>query len=133
MQKVLNKVWVMKTALSVLTLVILVQADVDQSDLIHKQKNLDEKLEKQLSTLQNQINHLDWYFKVGYFNEGDNMMMDDVEEFISNPINTYTMIKRLTLYWPQLRDHLFNQTLIDEWDVLLDDIKSFSGLISQEK
>ena len=44
--------------------------------------------------------------------QGDDMMMDDVEEFVSNPINTYTMIKRLTLYWPSVRDHLFNQTLI---------------------
>ena len=64
---------------------------------------------------------------------GDDMMMDDVEEFVSNPINTYTMIKRLTLYWPSVRDHLFNQTLIDQWDDFLDEVKSFNELLQQDQ
>ena len=62
-------------------------------------------------------------------NEGDEMMMDDIDEFVSNPINTFTMIKRLTLYWPSVRDHLFNQTLIDQWDDFLEEVQSFNELL----
>ena len=61
--------------------------------------------------------------------EGDEMMMDDIDEFVSNPINTFTMIKRLTLYWPSVRDHLFNQTLIDQWDDFLEEVQSFNELL----
>jgi hypothetical protein len=57
------------------------------------------------------------------------MMMDDIDEFVSNPINTFTMIKRLTLYWPSVRDHLFNQTLIDQWDDFLEEVQSFNELL----
>ena len=53
----------------------------------------------------------------------------DIDEFVSNPINTFTMIKRLTLYWPSVRDHLFNQTLIDQWDDFLEEVQSFNELL----
>ena len=112
----------------------LVSSKADHSDLLlEKQKKLDAKLETQLKIIDQQIKHLDWYFNVGYTHQGDEMMMDDVEEFVSNPINTYTMIKRLTLYWPSVRDHLFNQTLIDQWDDFLDEVKSFNELLLQDQ
>ncbi len=93
-------------------------------------EQLQAKLEKHLKEIESQLKHLDWFFKVGYYNEGDDMMMDDVEEFVSNPINTYTMIKRLTLYWPEVRDHLFNQTIIDEWDDILKDLQQLNEISS---
>ena len=65
--------------------------------------------------------------------KGDEMMMEDVDEFVSNPINTFTMIKRLTLYWPSVRDHLFNQTVIDQWGDFLDEVKSFNELLQDQK
>ena len=105
----------------------------DHSDLMEKQKILDKKLDKQLKIIQHQIDHIDWYFKAGYSNEGDEMMMEDVDEFVSNPINTFTMIKRLTLYWPSVRDHLFNQTIIDQWGDFLNEVKSFNELLQDQK
>jgi len=110
-------------------LLTLVLSNADHSDLLERQKKLDTKIEQQLKTIDQQIKHLDWYFKVGYTHEGDEMMMDDIDEFVSNPINTFTMIKRLTLYWPSVRDHLFNQTLIDQWDDFLEEVQSFNELL----
>ena len=101
----------------------------DNADLLGQKTaaSVEAKLERQLKVLEGQIDHLDWYFKVGYYNHEDNLMMDDVEEFVSNPINTFTMIKRLTMYWPSVRDHLFNQTLIAEWEDLLKEMETLQS------
>ena len=103
----------------------------DNADLlVQKTEAVEAKLERQLKVIEGQIEHLDWYFKVGYHNPEDSLMMDDVEEFVSNPINTFTMIKRLTLYWPSVRDHLFNQTLIAEWEDLLKEMETMETMQS---
>ena len=32
------------------------------------------------------------------------------------------MIKRTALYWPKLQKHLFNKTIEDKWQELLNDV-----------
>ena len=54
----------------IFALLTLVLSNADHSDLLERQKKLDTKLEKQLKTIDQQIKHLDWYFKVGYTHEG---------------------------------------------------------------
>lgn len=95
-------------------------------------EDLERKAKAHLESIENQISHLDWYFKVGYYNEGDKMMMDDVDEFVSNPINAFTMIKRLTVYWPELKNHLFNQTIIDQYEEFINDVEQFNNLVQTE-
>ena len=51
-------------------LLTLVLSNADHSDLLERQKKLDTKIEQQLKTIDQQIKHLDWYFKVGYTHEG---------------------------------------------------------------
>lgn len=51
-------------------LLTLVVSNADHSELLERQKKLDINLEKQLKTIDQQIKHLDWYFKVGYTHEG---------------------------------------------------------------
>ena len=60
-------------------------------------------------------------------------MMDDVDEFVSNPINTFTMIKRTSLYWPALKKHLFNETILNDWEKLVQDIEEIDALIKQNE
>ena len=59
-----------RMVLAILALTAVTASNADHSELMEKQKILDEKLEKQLIIIQNQIDHLDWYFKVGYANKG---------------------------------------------------------------
>ena len=115
-----------------LTLILLLPLWINgDPDLAQKQKAIEDKLDAQLKVIQAQIDHIDWYFKVGYHNQ-EKPMMDDVEEFVSNPINTFTMIKRTSLYWPALKNHLFNQTLIDEWEQLAKDIEDLNALVDSQ-
>ena len=55
---------------SIFALLTLVASNADHSDLLERQKKLNTNLEKQLKTIDEQIKHLDWYFKVGYTHEG---------------------------------------------------------------
>ena len=120
-----------------LTLILLLQplwinGDEQVSDnLAIKQKEIEDKLDAQLKVIQAQIDHIDWYFKVGYNNQ-EKPMMDDVEEFVSNPINTFTMIKRTSLYWPGLKKHLFNQTIINDWEQLAQDIDDLNNALTNQ-
>lgn len=96
-------------------------ADIDIPEM---EKNLELKLVQELKTIQDKIDHIDWFFKVGYHNQ-EKPIMDDIDEFVSNPINTYAMIKRLSVYWPPLQDHIFNETATGQWDELMNDIKMY--------
>ena len=74
------------------------------SDYETKLQQLDDKLKAQVKIIEDQIKHIDWYFDVGY-NHKDKPIMDDVDEFVSNPINVFVMIKRTAIYWPKLKKH----------------------------
>ena len=122
----------MKLALTLIFLLPLwINGDEQVSDLATKQKEIEDKLDAQLKVIQAQIDHIDWYFKVGYNNQ-EKPMMDDVEEFVSNPINTFTMIKRTSLYWPGLKNHLFNQTIINDWEQLAQDIDDLNNALTNQ-
>lgn len=109
-----------------LQLVLFCQFLALTTSLIKDQNDLENVLNEQLKIIDDQLVHLDWFFKVGYHHQGDDMIMKDTDEFISNPINTFTMIKRLAVYWPKLKAHLFNQTLIDNWDQVIEDLKNYN-------
>lgn len=96
------------------------------ASVIKDQADLENVLNEQLKIIDDKLGHLEWFFKVGYNHQGDDMIMEDTEEFISNPINTFAMIKRLAVYWPKLKANLFNQTAIDNWDRLIQDLKDYS-------
>ena len=67
-QKMAQVIFVISVFLfAILTLVL---SNADHSDLLERQKKLDTKIEQQLKTIDQQIKHLDWYFKVGYTHEG---------------------------------------------------------------
>ena len=91
------------------------------SDYETKLQQLDDKLKAQVKIIEDQIKHIDWYFDVGY-NHKDKPIMDDVDEFVSNPINVFVMIKRTAIYWPKLKKHLFNETHMQSWKDLLHDV-----------
>ena len=124
----------MKLALTLILLLQTLWINGDEQvsdDLAIKQKEIEDKLDAQLKVIQAQIDHIDWYFKVGYNNQ-EKPMMDDVEEFVSNPINTFTMIKRTSLYWPGLKNHLFNQTIINDWEQLAQDIDELNNALTNQ-
>ena len=124
----------MKLALTLILLLQTLWINGDEQvsdDLAIKQKEIEDKLDAQLKVIQAQIDHIDWYFKVGYNNQ-EKPMMDDVEEFVSNPINTFTMIKRTSLYWPGLKNHLFNQTIINDWEQLAQDIDDLNNALTNQ-
>ena len=67
-QKMAQVIFVISAFLFALS--TLVASNADHSDLLERQKKLDTKIEQQLKTIDQQIKHLDWYFKVGYTHEG---------------------------------------------------------------
>jgi predicted PurR-regulated permease PerM len=102
----------------------------DVTELMNQQKDLEDKLENHMNTIEHQLKQIEWYLKVGYHNQ-DNLMMDDIDEFVSNPVNVYTMIKRTSKYWPHLKNQLFNDTANEEWDNLFKQVQSIAYATSR--
>ena len=92
---------------------------------------LDTRIKQHLDVIQDQINAIDWYFKEGFTNP-DAYLQEDIEEYISNPINVFVMIKRGALYWPYVKDKLNNQTMFDEWDQMLSDIQYLAKITENQ-
>ena len=66
--------------------------------------------------------------------------MEDAEEYVSNPINTFALIKRTALWWPQLNGTLFNNAteskldetiaLLEKYDISEEDLEgAMKGLV----
>ena len=118
--------------LAIATITIaLATTDTDISEFDAKLQNLDEKLQAQIKIIEDQIKHIDWYFDVGY-NHPEKPIMDDVEEFVSNPINTFTMIKRTAIYFPKLMKHLFNETIAEKYEDIIKDVDELIALQDKE-
>ena len=110
---------------------VLATTDTDINEFDAKLQNLDEKLQAQIKIIEDQIKHIDWYFDVGY-NHPEKPIMDDVEEFVSNPINTFTMIKRTAIYFPKLMKHLFNETIAEKYEDIIKDVDELIALQNEE-
>ena len=79
---------------------------------------LREKTEEYLTQVDRQIAALDSYLNRHYKNF--DYTEDDVAEYVSHPINAFTMIKRTALVWPKLRAILINETLDSELEDILE-------------
>ena len=79
---------------------------------------LREKTEEYLTQVDRQIAALDSYLNRHYKNF--DYAEDDVPEYVSNPINAFTMIKRTALEWPKVRAILLNETMDSELEDILE-------------
>ena len=68
-----------------------------------------------------------------------NYTAQDAEEYVSNPINTFALIKRTAYMWPNLKHALFNQSeakldemisLLEKYDISEEDLEgAMKGLV----
>ena len=112
-------------ALAVMPMPVLVYADVEletslntaNSDNISVERVLREKTERYLTQVDRQIAALDGFLNKHYADF--DYTEDDVAEYVSNPINTYVMIKRTAVEWPKVRAIVFNETLDSELEDII--------------
>ena len=104
---------------------VLVYADVEletslntaNSDNISVERVLREKTERYLTQVDRQIAVLDGFLNKHYADF--DYTEDEVAEYVSNPINTYVMIKRTAVEWPKVRAIVFNETLDSELEDII--------------
>ena len=109
----------------------------DMERLYEREKEFTQKIEEHLSDIDSQLKSLDWFLDTYYKNY--NYTEDDAAEYVSNPINTYVMLKRTALQWPQVKQKVFNvkaQERLEELIALLETFPkeadmdgAFSGLL----
>ena len=91
-------------------------------DIEHLYKNEDHLqylMQEQLISVQRQAKVLDWFLDTFYGEGYENYTEADAEEYVSNPINTYCLIKRTALHWPRVREVIFNDTVDNQMETLL--------------
>ena len=104
---------------------VYVHADVEpevllntvNSDNVLGERVLGEMTERYLAQVDRQIAALDGFLNKYY--SDFNYTEDDVAEYVSNPINTYVMIKRTAVEWPKVRAIVFNETLDSELEEII--------------
>ena len=91
-----------------------------------------EKAAEQLKIVDKQLRMIDYFLDTYY--KDYNFKEEDAHEYVSNPINTYMLIKRTSMEWPQLKKVLFNKTLDENYtemkrlyDLLPEDRKNNLG------
>ena len=84
----------------------------DMEELCTQTNKLLSDLKLYQSELDSQIQALNFYFETGY----ENLNLSDVEaeEYVSNPVNTYRMIERLSVRFPPLVRKLTKDSLWPE-------------------
>ena len=83
-------------------------------------------LKKYQSELQSQIELIDWYFQTSY----QDMNSDNhAEEYVSNPVNTYRMIERLSTRYPEVMKKLRN----DSAPLDINPLEKYLSLIQTKK
>ncbi len=111
----------------VLTISVIVTSegsilDEAQTQKLHEgEQVLVDNLENHLKRLDLQLSAMDW-FKENFYANHDIISENDVEEYVSNPINTYVMIQRLTNALPQVLMQLQDSKTSKEWEDILADI-----------
>ena len=87
------------------------------SDIISEERILVEKTERYLTQVDRQIAAIDGFLNKHYVDF--DYTKDDVAEYVSNPINTYVMIKRTVVEWPKVRAVVLNETLDGELEDII--------------
>ena len=83
--------------------------------LYSKEMLIKEKLKEYLGQIQKQIDSLNYFLDTYYgFNE---TLFDEPKEYVSNPINTFVMIKRTGMVWPEMKKMLLNQKINETFKV----------------
>eukprot|EP00095_Tigriopus_kingsejongensis_P000177 maker-scaffold487_size158652-snap-gene-0.42 protein:Tk00177 transcript:maker-scaffold487_size158652-snap-gene-0.42-mRNA-1 annotation:"af495541_1prolyl 4-hydroxylase alpha-related protein ph4" len=78
---------------------------------------LEAKMASHASAVRRQIKVLDNFLNTYYSDY--NYTKEDAHEYVSNPINTYMLIKRTSLEWPQIKKVLFNDTLDRDYEEIV--------------
>ena len=109
--------------LSIAINTVFVRGGVEPETLINSantsgEQVLREKMQWYLEQVDRQISTLDSFLHKYYDNF--NYTEEDVAEYVSNPINTYMMIKRTAVEWPKVREVVFNKTLDSELEEIIE-------------
>ena len=112
----------------------------DIEHVFNQEEELQIKLQEQLESVQKQIKTLDWFLDTFYGEGYENYTEADAEEYVSNPINTYCLLKRTALHWPRVKSVIFNDTVDKQMEDIIQGLNkssdsstadgAFSGLFS---
>ena len=56
--------------------------------------------------------------KKNFFLQNHSYTEDDAEEYVSHPLNTFSLIKRTAIDWPILKDKLFGDNIHDHAGII---------------
>ena len=115
----------------------------DIEHLFKSEEELQLMMQEQLIATQRQAKILDWFLDTFYGEGYENYTEDDAEEYVSNPINTYCLLKRTALHWPRVKAVIFNDTVDQQMEALIDMMNktsqspamtgAFSGLFAMQQ
>lgn len=91
--------------------------------LQQREEEFNLKLEEHLADVDSQLETLNWFLDTFYKNH--NYTEDDAVDYVSNPINTYVMLKRTAVHWPRVKAKVFNETSAKRLDELIEMLESF--------
>ena len=80
-----------------------------QKPLADLEPVLKSRVADHIKQVDRQIRTLDWFLDTYY--KDYNYTEEDATEYVSKPINTYMLIKRTSLEWPNVKAVVFNATL----------------------
>ena len=115
----------------------------DIEHLFKSEEQLQLMMQEQLMAVQRQVKILDWFLDTFYGEGYENYTEADAEEYVSNPINTYCLLKRTALHWPRVKEVIFNDTVDQQMENLIGMMNkssqpsslndAFSGLFSMQQ
>ena len=97
----------------------------DISTLSETEKTLRTKLESHIAAIDDQLKGLDYLLNHVY--KGYNFTEEDAHEYVSNPINTYMLIKRTSMEWGAVKKVLFNDTAEAEFNEIVSLLQEAEG------
>ncbi len=78
------------------------------------EKKLKEKIGVHLEQVERQIRAIEYMLDTHY-NSQYNYTEEDAHDYVSNPINTYMLIKRTAMDWPNVKEIIFNATVDEDF------------------
>jgi len=86
---------------------------------LHKrEQEFNQKLQEHLDDIDSQLKTLNWFLDNFYKNY--NYTEEDAVDYVSNPINTYVMLKRTAVHWPNVKAKVFNETSAKRLEELIE-------------
>jgi len=86
---------------------------------LHKrEQEFNQKLQEHLEDIDAQLKTLNWFLDNFYKNY--NYTEEDAVDYVSNPINTYVMLKRTAVHWPNVKAKVFNETSAKRLEELIE-------------